>query len=176
MRIRLCVERNTLPAANVLWPVTEDENGAKTTVARFLTQVDRVLPLESAEWCLEDYVVQIDGFELLHYQNLSDVLKDDDRVTYVLCQCPSVPRANTSPEYVHLTAPKSALVTSPAVRRSPMTADTSTTAYPSASRSLSIPYDRKLPFHPVSADAPILTILMKASICSKDDTMNCSWR
>jgi hypothetical protein len=86
MRIRLCVERNNLPAANILWPVTEDENGAKTTVARFLSQIDRAFPLESAEWSLEDYVVQIDGFELLHYQSLSDVLKDEDHVRSVLVQ------------------------------------------------------------------------------------------
>jgi hypothetical protein len=47
-----------------------------------LTQVDEVIPLESEHWGLEDYVVQVDGFECLHFSKIGEVLKPGDHVTY----------------------------------------------------------------------------------------------
>ncbi|QDS71145.1 hypothetical protein FKW77_009940 [Venturia effusa] len=81
MRIRLCVRRNGLPDANVVWPATEQVNGSKQKIADLLTAVNETMPLESLNWTLEDYVVEISGFECLHWQFLGDVLKDEDHVT-----------------------------------------------------------------------------------------------
>lgn len=81
MRIRLCVKRNGLPDANLVWPAVEQVNGTKQKIADLLTAVNETMPLESLNWNLEDYVVEISGFECLHWQFLSDVLKDEDYVT-----------------------------------------------------------------------------------------------
>jgi hypothetical protein len=81
MRIHLSVERNGLPVVNLLWPVDEDENGKKSIISRLVAKVDEVVPLETEEWALEDYILQVNGFECLHWQNISDVLKDEDHVT-----------------------------------------------------------------------------------------------
>ncbi|TID26355.1 hypothetical protein E2P81_ATG00831 [Venturia nashicola] len=81
MRIRLCVRRNGLPDANLLWPAVEQVNGSKQKIADLLTAVNETMPLESLDWTLEDYVVEIAGFECLHWQFLGHVLKDEDQVT-----------------------------------------------------------------------------------------------
>lgn len=85
MRLRLVVRRNGLPDTNVVWPVPLENN---PTVAKLLEQVNDILPLESGEWGLEDYAVELqssDGssFECLHFQPLRSVLKEDDQVLYV---------------------------------------------------------------------------------------------
>ncbi|KAE9986901.1 hypothetical protein EG328_004343 [Venturia inaequalis] len=81
MRIRLCVRRNGLPDANLLWPAVEQVNGSKQKIADLLTAVNETMPLESLDWTLEDYVVEIAGFECLHWQFLGHVLKEEDQVT-----------------------------------------------------------------------------------------------
>lgn len=58
------------------------------TMAKLLTLVNEVVPLESSEWGLEDYAVELsDGqggsYECLHFQLVSQTLKDDDEVMYV---------------------------------------------------------------------------------------------
>lgn len=82
MRIRLSVQRHRLPAVEVLWVVPDPESNPTSTIARMLTQVDEVIPLESEHWGLEDYVVQVDGFECLHFHKIGEVLKPGDHVTY----------------------------------------------------------------------------------------------
>ncbi|KAI1849574.1 hypothetical protein JX265_013580 [Neoarthrinium moseri] len=82
MRLRLVVRRNGLPEANVVWPVPPHNS---PTVAKLLEQVNDILPLESGEWGLEDYAVELRGsdgssFECLHFQSVRDVLKDDDQI------------------------------------------------------------------------------------------------
>jgi hypothetical protein len=84
MRIHLSIERNGLPTVKLLWPVAEDENGKKSIVSRLLAKVDETIPLETEDFALEDYILLVDGSECLHYQNLSDVLKDEDHITLVL--------------------------------------------------------------------------------------------
>lgn len=81
MRIRLCVKRNGLPDASLLWPAVDQINGSKQKIADLLTAVNETMPLESLSWTLEDYVVEVAGFECLHWQFLSDVLKEEDQVT-----------------------------------------------------------------------------------------------
>jgi len=88
MRIKLTVQRHSLPPAHVLWtagvpraPYTA--TGASTTVSQLLEQVNDVIPLESAEWGLEDYAVEVGGFECLHFADLTQVLREDDEVWYM---------------------------------------------------------------------------------------------
>jgi hypothetical protein len=78
MRVRLQVLRHQLPAAKVLWNID-----ANTTTAELLTQVNDFFPLEAQGWGLEDYVVHLGGYELLHFQQLTSLLKDDDEIVYV---------------------------------------------------------------------------------------------
>lgn len=85
MRIRLIVRRHSLPPAHVLWtvggttpPYTSGAVGV--TISQLLEQINDVIPLESADWGLEDYSVEVEGFECLHFSELSQVLKEDDEV------------------------------------------------------------------------------------------------
>ena len=84
MRLRLTVHRQSLPPVQVLWSTTgiqsHHTNGANTTVAQFLEQVNEVIPLEGGDWGLEDYVIENKGFECLHFSDLGHILKDDDEV------------------------------------------------------------------------------------------------
>jgi len=76
MRLRLTIERNGLPPTAILWPVKDE-----VTVSQLLAKVDSIFPLASVEWDLEDYMLLVNGYECLHFQNLADVLKDEDQVT-----------------------------------------------------------------------------------------------
>ncbi|KAI3326372.1 hypothetical protein HD806DRAFT_404431 [Xylariaceae sp. AK1471] len=82
MRLRLVVRRNGLPEIRLMWNVRLDSD---PTIAKLLEQLNNDVPLESDQWGLEDYVVELhdtDGtdFECLHYQLVRSVLKPDDRV------------------------------------------------------------------------------------------------
>lgn len=85
MRLRITVKRHGLPPAPVVWNI-ESENA---TIAQLLEQVSEAIPLESGEWGLEDYAVELKGdhgvnFECLHYQPVGKVMKEDDEVLYVI--------------------------------------------------------------------------------------------
>lgn len=82
MRVRLTVKRHGLPPANVLWTFRDGPAAGDDIliISHFLEQVNDVVPLEADEWGLEDYVVEVHGFECLHFSNVYDVLKDDDRI------------------------------------------------------------------------------------------------
>jgi hypothetical protein len=82
IRLRLLIRRHAVPEVKLVWPCTASED---LTVAKLLTQVNEVIPLESGEWGLEDYAVELaDGncgsFECLHYQPVGKLFKDDDQV------------------------------------------------------------------------------------------------
>ena len=88
MRIKLVVQRHSLPPANVLWTIGVPQPpystaGATFTVSQFLEHVNDIIPLESEEWGLEDYAVEVEGFECLHFSELTQILKEDDEVWYV---------------------------------------------------------------------------------------------
>jgi hypothetical protein len=83
MRLRLSVQRNELPASNILWNVPATNSPQAYTVARLLEDVNQVLPLEAEQWGLEDYIVEVGGFECLHFSPILQTLKDDDVVSYV---------------------------------------------------------------------------------------------
>lgn len=84
LRLRLLVRRNGVPDVKLVWPCTPTDD---LTIAKLLTDVNDVIPLESTEWGLEDYTVELgDGtassasFECLHFQLVSRTLKDEDQV------------------------------------------------------------------------------------------------
>lgn len=54
--------------------------GTSVTISQFLELVNDVIPLEAEEWGLEDYAVEVEGFECLHFAELLQVLKEDDEV------------------------------------------------------------------------------------------------
>ena len=85
MRLQLTVQRHRLPPVKVLYHVgsvrlTSTATGPNLTISQFLEQVNEVIPLESGCWGLEDYAVEVRGFECLHFSELSQVLKEDDEV------------------------------------------------------------------------------------------------
>ncbi|OSZ99907.1 hypothetical protein A9Z42_0007680 [Trichoderma parareesei] len=82
IRLRLVIRRHGLPEVKLVWPCSCSED---FTVAKLLEQVNEVVPLESGEWGLEDYAVELaDGkggsFECLHFQQVGRILKDEDQV------------------------------------------------------------------------------------------------
>ncbi|KAF2820405.1 hypothetical protein CC86DRAFT_374563 [Ophiobolus disseminans] len=81
MRLRLTVQRNGLPAANVLWNVPDSNSTQAYTITRLLEDVNHVIPLEAEHWGLEHYVVEVAGFECLHFSPVAQALKDDDHVS-----------------------------------------------------------------------------------------------
>lgn len=86
MRLQLIVQRHGLPPAQVLWtvgPPMKPSNGApgtSLTISQFLEQVNEIIPLEADEWGLEDYAVEVQGFECLHFSELCQVLRENDEV------------------------------------------------------------------------------------------------
>ncbi|KAF5019544.1 hypothetical protein F66182_8437 [Fusarium sp. NRRL 66182] len=82
IRLRLVVRRHSVPEVKLVWPCVLSED---LTVAKLLVQVNDVIPLESRDWGLEDYAVELpdgkgESFELLHFQPVGKVLKEDDQV------------------------------------------------------------------------------------------------
>ncbi|KAK8071414.1 hypothetical protein PG997_011617 [Apiospora hydei] len=56
MRLNLAIRRNGLPEAKVVWPVPLEEN---PTISKLLEQVNDIIPLESSDWGLDDYAVEL---------------------------------------------------------------------------------------------------------------------
>lgn len=78
MRLRLRIQRADLATVNTLWPVSETDQ--KLTIAKLLESIDRTFPLESDAHGLEEYVVEVAGFECLHYHEIGVACKDEDEV------------------------------------------------------------------------------------------------
>lgn len=62
------------------------------TIAQLLEDVNEVIPLEThvedgigdaGQWGLEDYAVEVMGFECLHFMEVDGLLRDGDEVVYV---------------------------------------------------------------------------------------------
>ncbi len=86
LRLRLVVRRHTLPEVRVVFTVLLEND---PTIAKFLEHVNDVIPLESDEWGLEDYVVELrdrDGqtFECMHFELVSNTLDRDEEVLLVI--------------------------------------------------------------------------------------------
>jgi hypothetical protein len=86
MRLQLTIQRHALPPTNILWTVrvqdpTSTSALAYATISQLLEDVNDVVTLESDDWGLEDYAVEIGGYECLHFQPIDSVLKEDDKIT-----------------------------------------------------------------------------------------------
>jgi hypothetical protein len=86
MRLRLTVERHALPPTNIVWHI---DAGSAPSVSKLLDKVNEIIPIESGDWGLEDYAVELKGrngvnFECLHFQRVLQVFKEDDEVMYVV--------------------------------------------------------------------------------------------
>jgi hypothetical protein len=86
MRLRLTVQRNSLPPANILWNVPDTISSTAYTITRLLEDVNHIIPLEAEQWGLEHYVVEVGGFECLHFSPVAQALKEDDHVSCVSIQ------------------------------------------------------------------------------------------
>lgn len=82
MRLRLVVRRHALPETRIIFTVSLDEDPG---IADLIEYVNGVVPLESDDWGLEDYVAELhdaegNAFDLLHFQRVASVLKPDEEV------------------------------------------------------------------------------------------------
>ena len=84
MRLGLIIQRQGLPPVQLLWTVGDVLSSftpePAATISQFLEQLNEIVPLESEDWGLEDYVVEVRGFECLHFSELSHILREDDEV------------------------------------------------------------------------------------------------
>lgn len=87
MRLQLTIQRHALPPVRILWTTSVlgppySAAGTESTISQFLEQINDIIPLESREWGLEDYTVEVGGFECLHFLEIGQVLKEGDEVWY----------------------------------------------------------------------------------------------
>ncbi|PQE11074.1 clumping factor b protein [Rutstroemia sp. NJR-2017a BVV2] len=83
MRLRITVRRHDLPDCPIIWDANIETHAL--TISELLNDINEVVPIESAEWGLEDYAVEVKGtgkvnYECLHFQPVSRVMKEDDEV------------------------------------------------------------------------------------------------
>lgn len=80
-----------MPLVKVVWTVGRvlpplANAGASYTISQLLEQINQIIPLQSEQWSLADYVVETGGFECLHFSQIDDALNNGDEVRYVnLC-------------------------------------------------------------------------------------------
>lgn len=82
LRLRLVVRRHALPEVRVVFALQLDND---PTIADLLEQVNEIIPLESNDWGLEDYAVELRdsggrAFDCLHFQQVSVILKNDEEL------------------------------------------------------------------------------------------------
>jgi hypothetical protein len=142
MRFRLTVQRNRLPDANIVWSVPETNSSPAYTVARLLEDVNRIIPLEAEHWGLEHYVVEIGGFECLHFSPVAQALKEDDHVSHVSPRKALRIALLTLPASVLFLLPKFVHAPSPADTKSHTTAGTLSTVFRLDAHILKILRDR----------------------------------
>lgn len=79
------IHRHGIPPVQILWTVAPTRPphasaSSSITVSQFLEQVNDIIPLESEDWGLEDYAVEVGGYECLHFSELGQILKNDEEV------------------------------------------------------------------------------------------------
>lgn len=81
MRIRLSINRYSLGTTKIWWDTASiNVGGPNTTMSQLLESVNEVCQLETPTWGLEDYVVEVMGWEVLHFQKLEGMLREGDEV------------------------------------------------------------------------------------------------
>ncbi|KAI9888530.1 MAG: hypothetical protein M1814_006830 [Vezdaea aestivalis] len=85
MRLNLTIHRNGLAPCSLVW--TPEGFGSRlgipvhASIDEFLQQVNEIVPLESDDWGLEDYVVSVNGpWHCLHFHELWRAFRDGDQV------------------------------------------------------------------------------------------------
>ncbi len=79
LRLRLRISRHGLPETRVMWTLDKHRSEA-FSMADLLEEVSKIIPLEADDWGLDDYAVECDGFECLHFQAVRNILRDLDLV------------------------------------------------------------------------------------------------
>lgn len=116
MRVRLSIARHELPAVKILWNVGIEV----TTVSKLLEHVNDAVPLESDGWGFDDYAVEVNGYEALHYLNPSTLFHEDDEVRWVTRQHRASTSSSLQAAYELFKRPTSAPVRYLDVTRSPL--------------------------------------------------------
>jgi hypothetical protein len=80
MRLRLVINRNSLPTMKIWWDTSAFQSGDDRNISSLLICVSQIVPLEFSKWGLEDYAVEIGGFECLHFQEVDSIIRDGDEV------------------------------------------------------------------------------------------------
>ena len=81
MRIRLSVNRYSLGTTKIWWDTSIINEGRPgSTIAMLLESVNEVCLLEIENFGLEDYVVEVGGWEVLHFQEVEGLLREGDEV------------------------------------------------------------------------------------------------
>jgi len=81
MRIRLSINRYSLGTTKIWWDTTSVNEGRPgTTISMLLESVNEVCQLEAENSGLEDYVVEVGGWEVLHFQGVEGLLREGDEV------------------------------------------------------------------------------------------------
>ena len=85
----MTIQRHTLPPVQILWTtnaygLSYSATGEEPTISQLLEQINDIIPLESGEWGLEDYTLEVGAFECLHFLKASQVLKEGDEVWYII--------------------------------------------------------------------------------------------
>ena len=85
MRLQISVKRYSLPSTNVIFTTrsfgpSPATSSSDATIAQLLEDINEIVPLESADWGLEDYAVEVNGYECLHFSPIDAVLRDGDQV------------------------------------------------------------------------------------------------
>jgi len=85
MRLKVSVRRYSLPTTNIIFTTralgpSPATSSTDATIAQLLEDVNDIVPLECANWGLEDYAVEVNGYECLHFSPIDAVLRDDDEV------------------------------------------------------------------------------------------------
>jgi hypothetical protein len=80
MRLRLHIVRKDLPVRKVIWTSASLDHIVEANISNLLYAINVAIPLESADCRLEDYVVELGGFEVLCFQKVTDVFENDVEV------------------------------------------------------------------------------------------------
>jgi len=82
MRIRLVVHRPELAPTRLWWPLADAlQRNPHYSISDLITSVNDIFPLDNTVVGLEDYVVELDNAEFLHFMNVGNVFRDGDEIT-----------------------------------------------------------------------------------------------
>ena len=81
MRLRLQIRRHRLATTKIWWDTTQClEEKPNATVGNLLQYINEVCPLDYGSIGLEDYIMEIGGYELVHFQHVSSLLREGDEI------------------------------------------------------------------------------------------------